>query len=547
MHGVKRDYMKKLWILPVMASILAVCRFAAYADGNVVPKEAWEHYYNGGRLLREAETSEDSAGLYSKALEEFKSAVSMAPGNFNFVYNLGKTYESLGRCPEAIANYEEVYKMVGGLEQKELVQSIQTQAMMGITRCREKSGDRKGAMEATRRAMDGKSKEESAAEYGRLAKYYLQTGNITEARKQILMVDSGSPLAGWVRQQWLWACQAKFKKVDCWIEPVSDKFGKPGAPPVSFYAKAAVADPVSGLQYRSVPEDALPPGNRAILTCRRDGVDSCFDYARLQLERDIEATDGKKLKAWKEFLLGTILMERGNSQEALETFVRVSSGCAEAKLCAVALHRGADLSAVLREPDTELQLLGELQKKFPDYNEFPEEFMTHAAGFCGPDWSGCRRPPDVSELVAYTDVLQQMSVLQRDLASEQDEPALTYISSQVALGRLYDKYCPKKFAYAEVCPDTVALYKKIHEAAPEAPEGDYVFYRLQQSRFCYEYTGDDVARSQDIVELYGSLIEQYPDSPYTAQVKQSYEQAKLYLEKLPSPPTEHLGCAFRGR
>lgn len=540
--------MKKIWILPVLASILVFCRFAAYADGNGVPKEAWEHYYNGGRLLREAETAEDSAGLYNKALEEFKSAIAMDPGNFNFVYNLGKTYESLGRCAEAVASYEEAYKMVGGLENKELVQSMQTLAMKGVTRCREKSGDRKGAMEATRKAMDGKSKEESAAEYGRLAKYYLQTGNITEARKQILMVDLSSPLAGGVRQEWLWACQTKFTKAECWIEPVADKSGKAeNVPPVSFYAKAALADPVSGLQYRSVPEDALPPGNRAILMCRRsrEGVDSCFDYAKRELEHDIEATDGKKLKAWKEFLLGTILVERGNYQEALETFVRVSSDCVEAKLCAAALHRGADLSAVLREPDTELELLGALRKKFPDYNKFPEEFLTHTAGFCGPDWPGCVKPPDVAELLSYTDLLHEMSGLQRDISGSQDEADFAYISTQVALGRLYDRYCPKKFVYAEICPDTVALYKKIHETAPKAPEGDYVFYRLQQSRFCYEYTDDDdVARSQDIVALYGPLIEQYPDSQYAGQVKQRYEQAKLYLEKLSSPPAEHLGCAY---
>lgn len=539
--------MKKFWILTLGASVLAVCRVVAYADGNVVPKEAWDHYYNGGRLLKEAETAEDSAGRYNKALEEFKSAVTIAPGNFNFVYNLGKTYESLGRCQEAIVNYEEVYRMVGGLEPKELVQSMQAQAMMGITRCREKSGDRKGAIEATRKAMDGKSKEESAAEYGRLAKYYLQTGNVIEARKQILMVDSASPLAGWVRQQWLWACQTRFTKAECWIEPVADKSGNANVPQISFYAKAAVADPISGLQYRSVPEDALPPGNRAILTCRRSrhGIDSCFDYAKRELERDIEVTDGKKLRAWKEFLLGTILVERGNYQEALETFVRVSSGCAETKLCAAALHRGADLSAVLREPDRELELLGTLREKFPDYKKFPEEFLTHAAGFCGPDWSGCIKPPDVTELLSYTGLLHEMSRLQRDISTSQDETDFAYVSTQVALGRLYDKYCPKKFVYAEICPDTMALYKKIHESAPKAPEGDYVFYRLQESRFCYEYTGDDVARNQDIVALYGPLIEQYPDSQYTAQVKQSYEQAKLYLEKLPSPPAEYLGCANR--
>lgn len=539
-------YMKKIWIMPVFASMLALCRFAAYADGNVVPKEALEHYYNGGRLLREAEAAEDSAGLYNKALEEFKSAITMAPGNFNFVYNLGKTYESLGRCAEAIASYEEAYKMVGGLENKELVQSMQTLAMKGVTRCREKSGDRKGAMEATRKAMDGRPKEESAAEYGRLAKYYLQTGNITEARKNILMVDPGSPLAGWVRQQWLWACQTKFTKAECWIEPFADKSGKADAAPVSFYAKAALADPVSGLQYRSVPEDALPPSNRAILACgrSRDGVDSCFDHARREVERDLEVTAGEKLTAWKEFLLGTILMERGNYQEALETFVRVSSGCAEAKLCAAALHRGADLSAVLREPDTGLELLQTLRNKFPDYNKFPEEFLTHTAGFCGPDWSGCIKPPDVAELLSYANLLREMSRLQRDISASQDETDFAYISTQVALGRLYDKYCPKKFAYAEVCPDTVALYKRIHEAAPEAPEGDYVFYRLQQSRFCSEYTGDEVALSQDTVALYGPLIEQYPDSPYADQVRQSYAKAKSYLEKLPSPPAENLGCSF---
>jgi hypothetical protein len=213
------------------------------------------------------------------------------------------------------------------------------------------------------------------------------------------------------------------------------------------------------------------------------------------------------------------------------------------KLCAAALHRQADIAGLLRQPEKEIALIKLLQTKFPEYTEYPKEFITYPYAFCDPAWDDCFNPPSPKGLAGRIDLLENMARLQKDLETSNGKWEPAYISTQMALGRLYEEYCPAQTMFTPVCPDAQDIYRQVYKAAPHAEGVDYAFLKMMDGRFCYEYEGDEVARYQDIVANYGRFLKQYPKSQYASKTKKKYNAAKDYLDKLPSPPDGQNGCS----
>ena len=311
-----------------------------------------------------------------------------------------------------------------------------------------------------------------------------------------------------------------------------------------FYSKVAVEGPGNHLSFKVVDYSDLPTANEKLVGCSYRGEgENCSKDAITSLQQDIDTATSPKIRAWKQFLIGIIFYEKRQFAEADKFMHKVASSDVDATICAAALHREADIAGLLRQPEKEISLLKSLHKKYPSYNVYPEEFVTAPNALCDSEWDDCRNPLPVAELLGKIKLLQKMAQLQRDLVSSKEEWSSNYVSTQMALGKIYDEYYTPQGMSSRVGDDTLKIYKKVHEMAPNAPGADFAFLKLRESKFCYEYEGDDYAYNQDVVIIYKPFLEQYPHSPLAPDIQKKYDKANEGLNKLEDPWGVKGGCS----
>ena len=174
--------------------------------------------------------------------------------------------------------------------------------------------------------------------------------------------------------------------------------------------------------------------------------------------------------------------------------------------------------------DETLQGLDTLLANFPDYDEYDPIFLIF------PSWV----PDPIHEIARQREVFIRTRETQRALAqvSKSQKTRQEYVRLAISLGQLYDQVCPMKTLHEVVCQDALEIYHAIYREFPTVQGTDYAFWEILRDRMSYEVEGDIEVHSRNVVEMYNSLLEQYPGSLLARDFHEDYQQAMWTLKAL---------------
>ncbi len=296
----------------------------------------------------------------------------------------------------------------------------------------------------------------------------------------------------------------------------------------SFYEKLAI-EKNNKLAFEMVDKSSLPSSQQLILSCNRYRSASCLPSVLDALKEELSKEKSLGLKSWKRFLLARVYFESRNFKDSLSAFNETLKIVRDDRLKAATLHNILVVNLILRDVKASMESLTAIEKQYPDYNFYERNFSTYPYSICEPAWENCTELISVSRISKLRPVLKEIEVHQKRLNSTKgtgDE----FITISTELAKRYEKICPLNSMFNRVCPDALEIYKSIYNQYPNHEKADFAFLKIQKSKFAYEYEGDEVARSRDIIKYYGEFLKHYPDSPLSREIGLEYEKAKKYLK-----------------
>jgi len=247
-----------------------------------------------------------------------------------------------------------------------------------------------------------------------------------------------------------------------------------------------------------------------------------------------EAKDNN-IKAWKMYLRGIVYFELRMFDKSITPLGKTVSLTTDTKLKAAALHRLISVHGVLRDADSSIKTIELFQTYFPNYERFDSIFNTYPYGLCESAWDECIGPTSgggAKMLSALIPKLRKIKELQKKivyLSKNKNKNKEEFVTANIKLGKLYESYCVAMSMFNNVCPDALDIYKSVYEEFPKIIGSDYAYLKIMYSKFAYEYEGDEIAYSKDIVKYYGSFLQKYPNSPHSKSIKERYDKAMKIL------------------
>jgi len=302
---------------------------------------------------------------------------------------------------------------------------------------------------------------------------------------------------------------------------------------ISFYAREAVIKNDS-ISFDIPDKKYLPISQKKILSCASFSNESCISESLILLQNEFRNLYNANSKAWKLFIIGTVHFEIRNFKESLKAYKQTLKYVSDPTLKAATLHRILFIHIILRETDPAIKTLKTIQDLFPTHNFFDRTFITYPDSLCDPAWLACTQVPSIQEIISFKPVLQKIKRIKNErefLSKSKKKKLAEYVKTSVELGRLYEKICPDQTIFNTVCPDALMIYKEVYDPNSNIEGMDYALLKILQSHFSYEYEGDEIAESKDIVELYGQFLEKFPNSPLSAEIKKQYERSKKILSE----------------
>lgn len=300
---------------------------------------------------------------------------------------------------------------------------------------------------------------------------------------------------------------------------------------ISLYEREAIVKD-GKLQFQIPDRKDLPDSQKKILSWSWWDK-SCISEALILLEKEFENENDPDLKAWKLFLIGTIYFEQKDFKNSITAYTKALEYVSDTSLKSATLHRLLLVHIILRDTDSALGTLDTIRNAFPNYNFYDETFTTYPHCLYDPAWLPCTDVPSIKQIVEWIPILKQIKITRekRELLSKTKLlNVIEYVQASIELGKLYEEICLDRTIFDTVCPDALRIYEEIYDPESRINGMDYALLKILQSRFAYEYEGDEIAESEDIVNLYGQFLEKFPDSPLSVDIIKEYDGAKKILE-----------------
>ncbi len=303
----------------------------------------------------------------------------------------------------------------------------------------------------------------------------------------------------------------------------------------SFYQRIAT-EKDGKLSFNVAESNNLPGSQKIILSCSMQPFDKkalCAEKAVNELRKEAEKQKNPNIKAWKLYLIGTVYFEIKDFDKSLAAYKDALALMTDDKFRATTIHRIIIIGIMERDADNALIMLDKLKNEYPDYRNFDRVFSTYPASICDPAWNSCTDLPPVQTMIRWKPVLKGIESTTHDIRSLESKQALVddaYVEAYTKLGKLYEEACPVMTMFDRVCPDALNIYRKIVRKYPRNKKTDFAFLKVRQSKFAYEYEGDEMERSRDIIRNYGPFLDKYPDSKLAEDVRKEYERAKQYID-----------------
>ncbi|MFX0185472.1 MAG: hypothetical protein ACFE95_20505 [Candidatus Hodarchaeota archaeon] len=303
----------------------------------------------------------------------------------------------------------------------------------------------------------------------------------------------------------------------------------------SFYQRIAT-EKDGKLSFDVAESKDLPESQRIILSCSMQPFDKkalCAEKAVNELRKEAEKEKNPSIKAWKLYLIGTVYFEAKDFDRSLAAYNDALARMTDDKFRASTIHRIIIIGIMKRDADNALKMLDKLEKEYPEYRDYDRIFSTYPASICDPAWNSCAELPPVQTMIQWKPVLKGIESTAHDIRSLESKQALVgdaYVETYTQLGKLYEEACPVMTMFDRVCPDALNIYREIVREYPRNKKTDLAFLKVQQSKFAYEYEGDEMERSKDIIKNYGPFLDKYPDSELAEDIRKEYERAKQYID-----------------
>lgn len=302
----------------------------------------------------------------------------------------------------------------------------------------------------------------------------------------------------------------------------------------SFYERIA-SEKDGKLLFEVADSEDLPESQKIILSCRREPLDNmalCVEKASNELRKEAANEKSANIKAWKLYLIGTVYYEVKDFDKSLTAYKNALPLMTDNSLKATTIHRIIIITIMERDAHEALKMLGKLVKEYPNYRNFDGIFSTYHASICDPAWNSCADLPPVQTMIQWEPALKGIESTMRNIKLLESKQALVdnaYVETYTKLGKLYEEACPIKTIFDRVCPDALKLYREIVRKYSQNKKTDYAFLKVQESKFFYEYEGDEMARSEDVIRNYGPFLDKYPDSKLADEIRKEYDSAKQYV------------------